>query len=348
MRAAPPSRKPPASGSEPPSPPVIPPLFLIIPAAHDVVRPCSALFGFGRIWSGLFGSVRGVRGRSRAAPYLVGAILRGRVWSVLVRFVRLCSGCSGPVGGCSLSGRRDSAWSGLVGFGQVCSALFGVFGAGRGLLPIWSGRFCVVGAGRFWSDLFGSVRGVLLRLGERRAGIGRSLVLLRRSDGITMRAGWGASLPRPRSVIAALRRGNLAECCTDVCAPRFVAPNLIWGPYGGRWRHSAPSRLRTALAGHSGPLALRTGLGLGPKSSLGRRILGAGAGGRSGPIPARGRGDFAWSGLVGFGQICSGLVGVCCCGWVSGGLASAGPLCCCGGATVSRCGREAARHRGAR
>ena len=78
-----------------------------------------------------------------------------RVCSGLVGFVRLCSGCPGSVSGCSLSGRGDFAWSGLFGFVQVCSAPFGVFRAGVGLLPIWSGRFS---RGRVCSDLFRFVR----------------------------------------------------------------------------------------------------------------------------------------------------------------------------------------------
>ena len=58
--------------------------------------------GLGRGCTGLFGSVRGVRGRCRTAPYLVGVIPRGRVCSDLFRF------------------------------GRICSALFGVFGADGG------------------------------------------------------------------------------------------------------------------------------------------------------------------------------------------------------------------------
>ena len=83
---------------------------------------------------------------------------------------------------------------------------------------------------------------------------------------------------------------------SNVRHPSSVAPNLIWGPYGGRWRHSASSRLRTVLAGHSEPLALRTGLGLGPKSSLGRRTLRRGVGAALGEIAAAERGnDGSWA-----------------------------------------------------
>ena len=44
--------------------------------------------------------------------------------------------------------------------------------------------------------------------------------------------------------------------------------------------------LRTGVGGLFKPLALRRGLGLCPKSSLGRRILGARVGGGHGEIPA--------------------------------------------------------------
>ena len=53
--------------------------------------------------------------------------------------------------------------------------------------------------------------------------------------------------------------------------PGSVAPNLIWGPYGGGQRHGVPSALQTCISGSLRTLALRTGLGMAPKSSLGRR-----------------------------------------------------------------------------
>ena len=108
--------------------------------------------------------------------------------------------------------------------------------------------------------------------------------------------------PPPLAVIPAPCRGYLAECSTIVASRRLplpsyprpaagispstapkphltpppsppgsVAPNLIWGPSGGRQRHGAPSRPANGRQRQLGPPALRTALGIGPKSSLRRR-----------------------------------------------------------------------------
>ena len=53
-----------------------------------------------------------------------------------------------------------------------------------------------------------------------------------------------------------------------------VAPDLFWGPNGGGRRHVVPGCLANAASRSLRTLAPRTGLGLGPKSSLGRRVLG--------------------------------------------------------------------------
>ena len=59
-------------------------------------------------------------------------------------------------------------------------------------------------------------------------------------------------------------------------APRSVAPDLIWGPYGGGRRYSAPSSSANSVGRTTRSPLLRTALGMGPRSSLGRRIQGTG------------------------------------------------------------------------
>ena len=154
---------------------------------------------------------------------------------------------------------------GLVGFGQVCSGLFRVFGVGFGLRPIWSGRFCGFGG---WSDLVGFVR------------VWSGWV-----------SGWGLS-----------DRGDSA--CSGsgrIWSGLFGFGRGVWG---GRWALAGLlfccGRATVSGCGVECGAArrevLRTGVGgcsvrcaanhrrMGPKSSLGRRILEAG-------MTGRGRGD---------------------------------------------------------
>ena len=77
-----------------------------------------------------------------------------------------------------------------------------------------------------------------------------------------------------------------------------VAPNLIWGPNGGCRRHSAPRCPANRVAGQFGTLALRTALGLGPRSSLGRRILRTDIGRRCGADSRSGTGMTDRDGLA--------------------------------------------------
>ena len=165
------------------------------------VRPCSGLFGFVQVWSGLFGVFGAGQG---LFPIWSGRFCVVGSWSDLFRFGRVCSGCSGSAKVCSLSGQGDFACSGL-------------------------GRGC--------SGLFGSVRGGSLRRGgRRRAWVGPLCCC----GGATVsRCGWDGALGVARGEIPATLfrhcracRGNLAECGANV-APESVAPNLIWGPYGG-------------------------------------------------------------------------------------------------------------------
>ena len=110
----------------------------------------------------------------------------------------------------------------------------------------------------------------------------------------------------PFSVIPAPCRGYLAASAPDAArvlqrpSPRSVAPNLIWGPYGGRRGRSAPSRPANEVGGRLRTPALRTALGLGPKSSLGRRIPGRGASApHSARLPRRSAAMTEKGGLVG-------------------------------------------------
>ena len=155
------------------------------------------VFGCVRFCSGLFGVCGGGWGWLGVVLYLVGGFCVFGSVQVLVGFVRFCSG------------------------------LFGVCGGGWGLCSIWSEGFCVFGSVRVCSILFGVVRGVWGWLGAvlylvggilrvrvcsglvgfvrvcsgcsaatRRvgAGIGGSVVLLGRGDGITMWSGVGGRL----------------------------------------------------------------------------------------------------------------------------------------------------------
>ena len=98
-------------------------------------------------------------------------------------------------------------------------------------------------------------------------------------------------------VIPALAAG-ISPCPPPNAAPRSVAPDLIWGPYGGCERRGVPNCPANGRQRQLGPPALRTALGMGPKSSLGRRTGGArrgleavwGAGAALGEIPAAERG----------------------------------------------------------
>ena len=85
----------------------------------------------------------------------------------------------------------------------------------------------------------------------------------------------------PRSGALKIRRPQ------DPSPSRSVAPDLIWGPYGGRWRGQAPECLRTALAGCPG-LCAANRLGYGPQIKSGaterERRKGNGAG-RTSPVP---------------------------------------------------------------
>ena len=92
-----------------------------VPGSSLSGRGDFCVVGSCQVCSGLFGSVRGVRGRCRGLrPIWSGRFSRGRVSSDLFRFVRLCSRCSGPAKGCCLSGRGDFR---VVGSGQICSGL---------------------------------------------------------------------------------------------------------------------------------------------------------------------------------------------------------------------------------
>ena len=63
-----------------------------------------------------------------------------------------------------------------------------------------------------------------------------------------------------------------------------VAPDLIWGPYGGRWRHEVPSGLRTGLAGCSGPPCREGGWVWAPDQVWGDGRKGAGTRGGGGLV----------------------------------------------------------------
>ena len=209
----------------------------------------------------------------------------------VVRGVQVWLGCSGPVLDCFLSGRGDFGCSGLVRFVQVCSAVFGVFGAGVGLLPIWSGRFRVVGSGQICSGLFGCVRGVRGRCRAASYLVGVIFAwsgLVRFVRGV--RGGWrwawvgplccwgGATVSRCGwdGALGAVR-GEMPAALFRHSRVLFRRPKLDLGP------------IRRLLAARATGRSCERALGLGPKSSLGRRILGAGVGGRAGQIPARGR-----------------------------------------------------------
>ena len=142
--------------------------------------------------------------------------------------------------------------------------------------------------------MFGSVR---LCSGWVEVGMGRSLVLLWRSDGITMWVRWGVgrsergdtrrplpSYPPPKSVIPALAAGVSTRAGPTPRSGGSVASNLIWGPYGGRQRHSAPSGPANGRWWAARSAGAANGVGFGPQIKFGATEPGAGVGGRSGRL----------------------------------------------------------------
>ena len=151
----------------------------------------------------------------------------GLLWGfgMLVRSVRVCSGCSGLVEGCRLSGRGDCGCSGLVRFVRVCSGCSGLV---EGCRLSGRGDCGCSGLVRFVRD----VRGGSMWL---EVSIGRSLVLLWKSDGITTWAGWGIGTA---AVDGAASRGGCERVLGGKlgplrCGRRWVwAPDQVWGDGG--------------------------------------------------------------------------------------------------------------------
>ena len=200
-------------------------------AASGVFARVGLLWGFGM----LVRFVRGVRGWSRAVVYLVGEIVGVRGWSGLFGFVRGVLGGSRAV--VYLVGEIVGVrgWSGLFGFVR------GVLGGSRAVVYL-VGEVVVV------RDVLGGSRAVVYLVGEvvvvrdvrggsmwLEVSIGRSLVLLWKSDGITTWAGWGIGTA---AVDGAASRGGCERVLACKLGPLRCGRCWVWVPRSslGRWR----------------------------------------------------------------------------------------------------------------
>ena len=234
---------------------------------------------FGQVCSGLFGVF--------GAGFGLGAIWSRPSCVVgLVRFVRGCSGCSGPVSGWALSGRGHPAWSDLVRFGRdwsrcVAPARWVRTDIGRSLVLCRGATVSRCGVRRSETAVGGALMGwVYGQLSwEERCAIARL-----RGEGCSARQTLCSLTPRahgqhdnpPPPTVNSLRTAALLSV---VAVPSLRHSSARWNlPPARTAGHAAVvggmayrAVLRTGGSGRLGTSPLRRGLGLGPRSSLGRR-----------------------------------------------------------------------------
>ena len=106
------------------------------------------------------------------------------------------------------------------------------------------------------------------------------------------------SLPLARTGVSRRQRAKRPERPPSVIAtPNSVAPNLIWGPYGGCWRHGVPSGPANGVERTTRGFGAAHNVGFGPQIKFGATEFGVeAAGGVRGRFPLGGGNDGEGSG----------------------------------------------------